>query len=196
MTEKICKACTNSFPATTEYFCKRSENKDGLYGKCRNCLKERERVLGKQNWSIRRIQQDVRVQEKRKNNICLHCKNKRLPNSKNYCEKHLLMAKSNEHFNDSKYWKDLKTKLENQNYECYYSGVKLILGVNTSLDHKIPRSSNKPEAFGIDNIVWADKFINIMKNKLTDKEFLETCKTIIEYTNKKEIIHKLSLIKN
>lgn len=37
MQEKTCTKCKNSFPATTEYFHKDSQKKDGLYSRCRLC---------------------------------------------------------------------------------------------------------------------------------------------------------------
>jgi hypothetical protein len=44
MTAKSCTRCGKEKPATTDYFCRRAANKDGLAPECRECLRERNKV--------------------------------------------------------------------------------------------------------------------------------------------------------
>ncbi|WP_435022405.1 HNH endonuclease [Tundrisphaera sp. TA3] len=58
-----------------------------------------------------------------------------------------------------------------QNRRCAYTGLRLELGVNASLDHIIPRSqggSNDPS-----NLQWVHKWVNYMKSTTPSDEFLE-----------------------
>ena len=75
--------------------------------------------------------------------------------------------------------------LKDQNFHCNYTGIKLIQGVNASLDHKIPR--HRGGSNHINNLHWIDREINRMKGTLTHNEFLKTIQEIYLYT-----IHKTS----
>ncbi|MGL4617891.1 MAG: HNH endonuclease [Chroococcidiopsis sp.] len=72
------------------------------------------------------------------------------------------------------YWQ----KLQEQKFECYYTGVLLVPEKNLSLDHLLPRS--KGGSNEIDNCVWCDRNINAFKNDLTDEEFIRRCKIIAQ----------------
>lgn len=73
----------------------------------------------------------------------------------------------------------LLTKLQNQNFECVYTGRRLTPGINLSLDHILP-SSIFPEQFrDIDNLVWCDLSCNIAKNNLLPEKFLELCQDVV-----------------
>lgn len=73
----------------------------------------------------------------------------------------------------------LLDKLQNQNFECVYTGRRLTPGINMSLDHILP-SSIFPEQFrDIDNLVWCDLSCNIAKNNLLPENFLELCQAVV-----------------
>lgn len=61
-------------------------------------------------------------------------------------------------------------KLYKQRFECYYTGVLLIPGVNASLDHIVPLSKEGQNTEG--NFVWCDSSINRMKQNIEQKEFI------------------------
>lgn len=63
-----------------------------------------------------------------------------------------------------------------QDGRCFYTGAKLKLGVNTSLDHQRPRTRNG--SHNVRNFRWVSVIINRMKQNLTHKEFVETCRLI------------------
>lgn len=75
----------------------------------------------------------------------------------------------------------LKLQLATQNYECYYSGIPLIIGKNATLDHKRPVSRFPDDKTKLNNIVWCDSQINEMKNNLTPEEFIEMCAKVLKY---------------
>jgi len=70
-------------------------------------------------------------------------------------------------------------KLEAQGFRCYYTGVELVPGTNASLDHRIPRSQGG-DPLDPDNCVWCDRLINAFKNDLTEAEFVERCKAVVD----------------
>jgi hypothetical protein len=44
VSQKLCRLCNGSFPATSEHFYQHSESKDGLHGHCKACAKKRART--------------------------------------------------------------------------------------------------------------------------------------------------------
>lgn len=67
----------------------------------------------------------------------------------------------------------LEEKLSFQNFRCYYTGLKIDLGANASLDHIYPVSTHPDKIADIDNLVWVDKRINYLKSSMEPKEFYE-----------------------
>jgi 5-methylcytosine-specific restriction endonuclease McrA len=63
---------------------------------------------------------------------------------------------------------------------CPYTGEKLILGQNVSLDHKIPRSRRPDLAYEYSNLQWVSKTYNRCKSDLTDAEFRKLCRTVLD----------------
>ena len=79
-----------------------------------------------------------------------------------------------------KLWEKLLKLFNEQNQLCVYTGEKLIIGVNASIDHINPRvkgGSNK-----IENLQWVDFRINLMKRDLVEPEFLKLIKKIHGYS--------------
>lgn len=66
------------------------------------------------------------------------------------------------------------------------TGEKLIPGFNASLDHIIPvskgGSSNKA------NLRWVTSTINHMKWDLTDEEFVNMCRVVVDLSERKPIV--------
>ena len=58
-----------------------------------------------------------------------------------------------------------------QNNRCIYSGRLLVLGINASVDHKIPLS--KGGTHDRENLQWADYNVNRMKSDMEESEFLK-----------------------
>ena len=63
----------------------------------------------------------------------------------------------------------LIAKLEKSEYSCFYTGLPLVIGLNSSLDHRIPRS--KGGTNDITNLEWVHIGINSLKSNRSEKEF-------------------------
>lgn len=64
---------------------------------------------------------------------------------------------------------------ERQGRRCAYTGRTLELGVNASLDHKLPRSRHPELRADPNNLQWVDASINSMKHDMTHEEFVAVC---------------------
>lgn len=82
---------------------------------------------------------------------------------------------------NQKHWQVLKQKLEAQNYSCAYTGEKITLGVNDSLDHIKPVYHFPELKNDADNVEWVTRIINTFKRDKTPEQFLEFMQHIIQY---------------
>lgn len=125
----------------------------------------------------------LKIKEKREfrrnNGLCEQCGNPsldRLPHL-NYkvCEVCYLKKVAKCNLNDITRWSELKELLELQKGLCPYTGEKLILGINTTLDHKFPLSRGGSNS--LDNLQWVyfgaygGFDVNRMKGILTHEEY-------------------------
>jgi hypothetical protein len=92
------------------------------------------------------------------------------------CETCYFKAVSNRHFKTCKKWEEIKELLESQKMKCPYSKRDLIVGSNTSLDHKIPKSRGGTDDKS--NLQWVYLPINTMKLNMMEDEFLGLIKEI------------------
>jgi len=147
--------------------CRKPTNNNKLL--CNDCLKKA-------------VQQSSRLRErKNNNNLCRYCgkyANIVKENSR-ICNNCWFKGIARGNTGSSKNWNLIKNLLEKQNYKCAYTGKKLIIGENASIDHIIPRS--KGGSNEIQNLQWVDKDINEMKNDFTHEEFINTIKIIINH---------------
>jgi hypothetical protein len=81
-----------------------------------------------------------------------------------------------------KNWIIIKRILKKQKYKCIYTGIKLLPGINASLDHKIPTS--KGGTNDSSNLQWVDLKINRMKNNCSHKEFIQIIYDILVHMKK------------
>lgn len=122
------------------------------------------------NWSVKQ------------NNLgfCRFCKNKKMINQKTCTICYLkVMAKNN--LNDRSLHEKLYEKLVEQDFKCYMTGRELVLGLNASVDHVIPRSKNEELSKKIENIKWCDKRVNFVKRELTLDEFINLCRDVVSH---------------
>jgi len=104
--------------------------------------------------------------------ICLWCrKNNQLPYAST-CQVCYLKTKSYNNLGDSCYWRELLALLNSQKWCCPYTGEKLVLGLNDSLDHKFPRTKFPRQKSDISNVEWTTRDVNQMKADRTPEEFL------------------------
>jgi CRISPR/Cas system Type II protein with McrA/HNH and RuvC-like nuclease domain len=76
----------------------------------------------------------------------------------------------------------LEIKFEEQRGICPYTGEKLIVGKNCSLDHILPRSRFPDLAEDLHNVEWVSEAANHMKWDLTKDEFFAKCALILQHT--------------
>lgn len=114
---------------------------------------------------------------------CCSCSSERLPNSNRYCKKHYLFIKSKDHFKTTKMWKNLEDILHSQEYKCALTGEDIILGLNDSVDHIIPKSKFSDDTYKcLSNLRWTTRQANSVKNNFTDDELIQFLEKIKEYT--------------
>jgi|ERR1700683_3004449 len=71
-----------------------------------------------------------------------------------------------------KLWQVLLDKLNECNWECHYTGEKLVLAVNASFDHLDPVTRFPERKFDPSNVVPCTLKVNFTKRDLTKEEFL------------------------
>lgn len=147
--------------------CGQLEPEEGKF-KCNSCL------------SINRDYTNGRSKMAKLNGKCYSCKHRdKLPDCGS-CEEcwYKTIARNNGFRTDQ--WTELKKKMEYQNHTCPYTGVKLVKGINASIDHIKPKK-RFPELYrDLSNVEWICLDINMSKRDKTKEEFLEMCETIIK----------------
>jgi 5-methylcytosine-specific restriction endonuclease McrA len=76
-------------------------------------------------------------------------------------------------------WKELEDLWIKQDGICPYTGSKLILGVDASLDHILPSSRFPEHRHDINNVEWVHYRVNEMKKDWTKEEFLQFMRGIL-----------------
>ena len=110
---------------------------------------------------------------------CDKCHEKNVGNSK-LCEICSLKRSSYDLFGTEQKWKSLAALLQRQNFTCPYTGIKLFIGVNASIDHKIPKALEGSNDLG--NLVWVHIWINKMKYVTLPEEFNKELDLFLEKT--------------
>lgn len=80
------------------------------------------------------------------------------------------------HLGAVKAWEELESLYDAQNGRCRFTGELLILGSNTSLDHRVPKARGGTSEIG--NLQWTTKQVNLCKRDLTDEEFIALCEKV------------------
>jgi 5-methylcytosine-specific restriction endonuclease McrA len=112
---------------------------------------------------------------------CSKCSNERLqaPLKKPLCEVCYLKQTAYSTAGSKSLWQLLKEKLEAQDYKCAYTGQRLLLGWNASLDHVLPTSLYphlRAEPF---NLVWTCRGFNTWKKNRTPEQLLELGQALV-----------------
>lgn len=145
---------------------------------CTECRKKRRRREKERNARL--------LKERLEQNLCIRC-GKRPPllvsrdNHHVLCETCYLKKKSRDRLGVVKHWQHLKELLKQQGCRCTYTGDKIILGLNDSLDHILPAHHYPKLKDSPDNVEWVTREINEMKRDRTPTEFLELIKRILDY---------------
>lgn len=119
-----------------------------------------------------RIRRERRLLEGR----CVYCEEMRV--STTLCLKHYLQFTAKTHFRTSKRYKELEDLFNSQQGICPYTGRKLTLGVDASIDHIVPKSRGGSD--DLNNLQWVYYQVNFMKGDMLEEEFLELARSIAE----------------
>lgn len=169
---KVCKICNTEFyPNSNRQVCcstKCSKINDKHNNK--NTQKNRDKIGAIRSMKKKRLNNET-------NGVCYECGNICLVNTK-YCEIHYYKMLSSKAMGSQKYWKQLKQKFEEQNGRCFYTGDILTHGINSSIDHIVPKSSNEENVYTIDNLVWCTREVNLAKRHTSLENFITLCKKV------------------
>lgn len=114
---------------------------------------------------------------RRKNGVCMWCGDKEVMCDKyKLCEECWFKRASLRVVGNFSLGKKLHKLYLSQDGRCFYTGVALKLGINTSLDHQNPRT--RKGSHNIRNFRWVSVIVNRIKQNLTHKEFVSLCKLI------------------
>ena len=112
--------------------------------------------------------------------LCVKCSREIIGESR-YCKYHWLEMLRKCGIKKREDRDKIFNKLEEQEYRCFFTDIELIPGKNATVDHLNPKSKHPELESDIDNIVWCDKRINLMKGDFTYDEFISTCKTVLAF---------------
>lgn len=186
-----CSSCREkTYKRTKEIDKKRKEE-----GKCfvRTCKKLK---LDSCKFCDEHQKVDLLYREKRcfkliKNGLCtscgsekhmIHFKNRNIKNK--HCQTCYLKLMSITYLGTANRWKELFNVLERQNFICPYTGDKLVLGINDSIDHILASSRYPEKKHDINNLRWVSREVNRMKYNYTPEEFINLIEKIYKYRKK------------
>lgn len=171
---KICRVCNSEYIDMS------------LNGKsvcCNNCITEYKKQRNKKYINYSGINHSNYVKNlrstRKEKGLCREC-NKNKMEFSNYCEEHYLKNTSKAAMRTEKYWNELKIMFEKQNGKCYYTGKDLIFGINASIDHIISQHTRLDNVYTLENLVWCDLEINLMKRNISYENFIANCKLILD----------------
>lgn len=204
--EKLCPSC-NLVKMKSEFYASKAR-KDGLSSWCRSCDRSNKQKAVESGLCVqcrkptersgktlcldcqaKRTQScKLRKSNLRESGICVHCGQnpalQPLIKTQNaVCEICYLKQMAANTMKKISLWQTLRDKLIQQNYQCAYTGRKLILGKNASVDHILPQQ-RFPELISTpDNFQWVDLTVNQVKRNLTNTEFLNLIREIYSHCN-------------
>ncbi len=174
---RMCRACLNKEAARIK-MSRESRKQLGVCTECGMPVKDRglcSKHLEKRYLFI------ASFEDKRKarklSGKCQQCGREAIENGfvkERYCETCYLKKVARTNFSITSLWRELKSLFETQSI-CPYTGRQLVLGVNTTLDHRVPVSRGGSN--DISNLQWIyfggqyQYDVNRMKGAMTEEEY-------------------------
>ena len=155
--------------AGTDYCTRCAGPRDGKAKTCSDCRK-------KMRESTMTRRKNLAAQGR-----CVQCGATQDAGSEMYCRMHILKLAAYRWLEDVHRWRELDQLLIAQGERCAYTGEQLILGVNASIDHKIPRARGGLNT--LDNIQWVTWTVNRCKTDLSHEEFISLCRIVVARTS-------------
>lgn len=119
--------------------------------------------------------------------ICIKCRKSPKCRRLVRCRMCTLKDLAYKHLGDSKRWSELADRLIQQDYQCHYTGKRIDIGNNASIEHLVPKHLKRSNETFISNIRWVHNDINLMKNKLSITTFLQRCKEVLSHLGYKVV---------
>lgn len=98
-----------------------------------------------------------------------------------FCERCYFKKTSTDCLKTARHAELLGQKLKTQKYRCAYTGEKIVLGLNDSLDHILPISKFPELRHDPENTEWVTRKVNCMKWDSTRDEFIATAYAVVRY---------------
>lgn len=176
ITEKICSKCKILKPV--EFFYKSKKYKTGYKCECKECQKIGWKKHYKSNTDLYRNRQRKTREKSRELGKCIQCHKQYKLENNSLCEVCYFKKCSIRYFGTNKNWKTLKEKFYRQDEKCPYTNRPLILGLNASIDHIIPKAKDSSLYDDITNMEWVHIDINTMKQAFSKEYFINTVEEI------------------
>lgn len=143
---------------------------------CREVLREqrRQRALSRKAskaWRKRRKQQG----------LCADCADGQAVHGTVRCLRCTLKKHAKHHLGHRARWKELAELFVQQGGRCAYTGVKLKMGVNASVDHVVARSVAPEREHDITNLKWVHVDVNKAKGALSLEEYVKQCERVLRH---------------
>jgi len=155
-------------------------------GECTTCDQPAEKGKTKCSDCLRKYREMSRalVEKKLAAGLCKRCGKNPFVEGSQVCGQCFCKGVSKFHFHNCAQTDQLMALLEAQDNICPYTGKKLVMGLNCTLDHIVPVSRGGTN--DIDNLQWVycSEFVNVntLKWSMTDTEFRELIKIVYEHT--------------
>ena len=180
---KKCATCTEKVRISNKKYVEKTKRK----GICPRCGKnplpvDRGRCIdcNEKHYNEIKLTREDRIGK----GLCAECGQCSPTGTSKSCETCVLKAMAKFHFKDVRKWADLR-RLYDSNFVCPYTGIELTLGLNASLDHRVPKSKGGTDE--ISNLQFVHVWCNSMKNDTEESTFKEELRSFvlktIEYLN-------------
>lgn len=177
----LCISCLGENDSSNQ-FCKTCQSEKSivyeqrkLLGQCVKCALPAQKNLSHCITCLEVFSE--RYYSKKELGICVSCSGEKLEHT-HHCLECWLKLTSYRALGNREQWKELQQLLFSQNFKCAYTGVTLIPGLNTSVDHIIPKSRGGSN--DITNIQWILKPLNTLKGELTHDEFISNLQNYLK----------------
>lgn len=181
ISKNICRSCGRSIAPNSKSRCINCMNKNNIFSNKKRLMRLANKIctkcgikLNTNNTLCGKCLEKMKIVNKIRHDNCMltgqctKCKNLALPHI-TLCESCWFKTKSRRITGSSSNANIIKELLIKQEYKCTYTNKQLIIGINASIDHKIPISLGGSSS--IENLHWVDRRINTAKRNLTHDEF-------------------------
>lgn len=170
-----CDSCSDKFIVNSQ---KRQEALKEL-GLCLQCMKPSKSnrcsdCVSKNNAARRNA-----VIERQTAGLCVKCGKEKSVSGNTRCTVCCLKHSAWTYLKATNKWKELKEVFDKQQGVCPFTGRSLTVGIDTEIDHIVPRSCGGGD--NIENLQWVHKDVNRMKSDKMESEFLELIAEIFDY---------------